>query len=113
MLFETQKEALDRARPVADTFKVNDRIFLIGSLEPGLTVFNQQVRAHNLVWALWELSQNGEFSSRDIAIVGGGITGLTAAACFVSRFENVQITLFEQRWDLCPLQQGSDSRWLT
>lgn len=30
----------------------------------------------------------------------------------MARFDNVQITLFEQRWDFCPLQQGSDNRWL-
>ena len=47
-----------------------------------------------------------------IAIVGGGVGGLTAAACLLSVFENAKIFIFERRWDLCALQQGADHRWL-
>jgi hypothetical protein len=48
-----------------------------------------------------------------VAIVGGGVAGLTAAACLLSRFNApVPVTVFELLWDLCPLQQGADSRWL-
>ena len=94
------------------TFRVKDGMYLIGSLERGLTVYKQQVRAHNLVWSLWELHRRSELKIDQVAIVGGGIAGLTAAACFLSRFDNVSITLFEQNLDLCPLQQGADHRWL-
>lgn len=110
--FEPPAETLQRARSVAATYRVTGSVYLVGSLERGLTVYNQQVRAHNLIWALWELSRNGGISPRKIAIVGGGICGLTAAACAMSRFDRVAITLFEQRWDFCHLQQGSDIRWL-
>jgi hypothetical protein len=63
---------------------------------------------------LWELQRRGEIQlGKRVAIVGGGITGLTAAAAFLSRFgEALSLSLFEQRWDLCPFQQGSDHRWL-
>lgn len=102
-----------RAAEVAATYQVADGLYLLGSLERGLTVYKQQLRAHNLIWALWELHREGRRPIGDIAIVGGGIAGLTAAACVLARFGGtVAITLFEQLWDLCPLQQGSDARWL-
>lgn len=103
----------ERARLVESTFRLNGGLYLLGSLEGGLTVYKQQVRAHNLVWALWEMLRRGETEINNIAIVGGGIAGITTAACCLSRFdENVSIALFEKHWDLCPLQQGSDHRWL-
>jgi hypothetical protein len=44
-----------RAEAVEKSFLVHPGLYMIGSLERGLTVYNQQLRAHNLVWALWEL----------------------------------------------------------
>jgi hypothetical protein len=102
-----------RAAEIAATFRVCDGLYLIGSLERGVTVYSQQVRAHNLAWALWQLSRCGRLKVGQVAIVGGGIAGLTAASCILSRFEQaVTVTVFEQLWDLCPLQQGADHRWL-
>jgi FAD dependent oxidoreductase len=103
---------LKRAEAVARTFRVASGIYILGSLERGVTVYSQQVRAHNLVWALWELSRAGRLDLGRVAILGGGITGLTAAACMLSRIESASIALFERRWDVCPFQQGSDTRWL-
>jgi len=105
--------ALSRARTVEATFRAKTGLYLLGSLERGLTVYSQQVRAHNLVWALWHLSQRDGMTIRNVAVVGGGIAGLTTTACLLSRFgDGVKVTLFERREDLCPLQQGSDTRWL-
>ena len=88
-------------------------LYLIGSMEKGVTLYNQQVRAHNLVWALWELQQNAKLRVGRVAVVGGGVSGLAVAACIISRFDKaVSVTLFEERWDICPLQQGSDTRWI-
>ena len=105
-----------RAADVAATFRVRDGLYLIGSLERGLTVYSQQVRAHNLAWALWELSQRAHVKVGRVAVVGGGVAGLTVAACLLARFdksaEPLTVTMFERLWDLCPLQQGADSRWL-
>jgi NAD(P)-binding Rossmann-like domain len=105
---------LERAQGVEATFRVLPGLYLIGSLERGVTVYSQQLRAHNLVWALWEIQKkSGEQEFGRVAIVGGGIAGLTAAACFLCLFDRaVSVTIFEQLWDLCPLQQGSDGRWL-
>lgn len=107
------KDVYERAKAVEAAFRIKDGLYLIGSMERGVTVYNQQLRAHNLVWALWELHRRNELRIGRVAIVGGGIAGLTAAACFLSLFdETVPVTVFEQLWDLCPLQQGADNRWL-
>ena len=97
-------------------------LFLIGSFDTGVTVWNQQVRALNLARALIE---QGFFlcntdpdappdpaTIKEIAIVGGGFAGLTLAAGLIKKRVNARITIFEQRDTLLPLQQGSDSRWL-
>lgn len=103
----------DRAREVEAAYLVSPGIFLIGSLERGLTVYNQQVRAHNLIWALWELQRAGGRPVGRVAVVGGGVAGLTAVAALLCLFdEKVTVSFFEERSDLCPLQQGSDHRWL-
>jgi hypothetical protein len=100
-----------RAAEIERTYCVRDGLYLLGSLERGVTVYRQQVRAHNLTWALSDLLRENEFTD-PIAVVGGGIAGLTVAACFLSLFKQASVTVFEQLWDLCPLQQGADNRWL-
>ena len=47
-----------------------------------------------------------------LAIVGAGFTGLTLAAALLRKRTALEITIFEERDTLLPLQQGSDSRWL-
>ncbi len=106
---------LNDATHIAAEYEVSDQIYLLGGLARGLTVFDQQVRAHNLAWALWRLMEGGRtppVGTKRIAVVGGGIAGLTATACLLARAESFEVTLFEERWDLCPLQQGSDTRWV-
>jgi len=101
------------ATEVEATFYVGPGIYLIGCLERGVTLYSQQVRAHNLAWALWQREREGGRQLGRVAIVGGGVAGLTIAACVLCLFnESVTVSLFEQRWDLLPLQQGSDARWL-
>jgi hypothetical protein len=83
-----------------------------------VTVFSQQIRALNLVWALieTELIPSGSpmpvAPRRKVGIVGGGFSGLTVAAGLLKKQAHAAITIFEQRDTLLPLQQGSDSRWL-
>ena len=83
-------DILKRAKAVEAAFRVLPGIYLIGSLERGVTVYSQQTRAHNLIWALWELQKNGRRALGRVAIVGGGITGLTAAACILCRIRGVR-----------------------
>jgi hypothetical protein len=102
----------ERAAAVEAAFRVKPGLYLIGSLEQGVTVYDQQLRAHNLTWALWERQRRDGPAVGRVAIVGGGVAGLTAASCFLAFDTAVSVTVFEQLWDLCPLQQGADARWL-
>lgn len=49
---------------------------------------------------------------KQIAIVGTGFAGMTMAAGLLKKRVNAEITLFERRDAILPLQHGSDSRWL-
>jgi hypothetical protein len=97
---------------VREGFELREELYLIGSMERGVTVYGQQVRAHNLMWALSERDKVEEKEPQSIAIVGGGIAGLTAAACALELFPRANVILFERSLDLCSLQQGCDTRWL-
>lgn len=95
---------------------LTDAIFLIGLLDTGVTIFNQQVRALNLIWALDRAGKLRPGSA--IAVVGGGIAGLTAAMALRKIFSlsaehsDSTVTLFEKRSVLCPLQRGCATRWV-
>jgi len=97
------------ARATLDRFRLAGDVYLLGSFEKGLTIYSQQVRALNLAWALIEAAPKE--SLERIAIVGGGFAGLSAAAGLLKKGVH-HITLFERHAVLCPLQQGSDARWV-
>jgi hypothetical protein len=104
-------------RELLDMYRIPDTdIYVIGTFDRGITVLNQQVRALNLVWAMIEtntVSVIGAGGSRcRIAIVGGGFAGVTTAAALLQKGADAELTLFEQRDTLLPLQQGCDSRWI-
>lgn len=101
-----------RPASIAASYEVRPGLYLLGSLSSGVTVYSQQVRAHNLVGAIGQLDSEQALNVRRVAVVGAGIGGLTVAAGLLSCIPKTQITLFEKRWDLCPLQQGSDTRWI-
>src|SRR4051812_22502241 len=76
--------------------------------QPRVTLRCQQVRAFNLAFAL---IQSGAIpAAARIAVIGGGIAGVTAAAALSHRGH--QVTVFERRPGLMPLQAGSTQRWL-
>jgi hypothetical protein len=101
-------------------------IYVVGSFDVGVTVLSQQLRALNLAWALTCLRSALGTPPRDgsalagsnparrhkIAIIGGGFAGLSAAAGLLRRDIDADLTIFEQRDTLLPLQHGSDTRWL-
>jgi hypothetical protein len=99
----------DKPEEVLSQFKIADRVHILGTFETGLTIYSQQVRALNLIWSLVEAAPENEL--RNIAIVGGGFAGLTAAAGLLHKGVE-HISLFERRATLCPLQLGSDTRWV-
>jgi hypothetical protein len=94
---------------VLKSFRLADGVFVLGCLERGVTAYSQQVRALNLVWALRRGSTD---EPKRLAIIGGGLAGLTAAAAVLLMFEHTEVYLYERRSDLCPLQLGCDTRWL-
>jgi hypothetical protein len=46
------KSDLERACDVEKSYRIQTGLYVIGCLERGATVYSQQTRAHNLVWAL-------------------------------------------------------------
>jgi hypothetical protein len=94
-------------------------MFYIGTFNSGVTVLSQQIRGLNLAWAFVESRMVGCIipgrrigKPQKIAIVGGGFAGLTFAAGLMAKQANAELTIFEERDTLLPLQHGSDSRWL-
>lgn len=96
-------------------------LYVVGTFDRGVTVLSQQMRALNLVWALVQERQirarapgvtelDGPRSN--VAIVGAGFAGLSVAAGLIRKGAHADITIFEQRDTLLPLQHGSDTRWL-
>lgn len=76
--------------------------------QPRVTLRSQQVRACNLAFAL---IQSGTIPpNARVAVIGGGIAGVTVAAA-LSRHGH-QVTVIERRPGLMPLQAGSTQRWL-
>lgn len=118
----SREDSTEAAKKLIEDYQVGDtRLYIVGAFDTGVTVYSQQIRALNLVWAgvssgvIPSLSEGqdalpGEEVS--IAIVGAGFAGLTVAAALLKKRANARIFLFEQRDALLPLQQGSDSRWL-
>ncbi|MCK1466885.1 FAD-dependent oxidoreductase [Bradyrhizobium sp. CW10] len=116
----------DSSVPSPDTILGNYRLpkhplYLVGVFARGVTVYSQQIRAFNLTWALVEqrilnckLKEDAPDTGKpaSIAIIGGGFAGLTAAAALIKKGVDAEITIFEQRDTLVPLQHGSDTRWL-
>ena len=111
--------------PSPDTILGNYRLpdhplYLVGIFARGVTVYSQQIRAFNSIWALVEqgilackLKEDApDPGALSIAIIGGGFAGLTAAAALIKKGVHADITIFEQRDTLLPLQHGSDTRWL-
>jgi hypothetical protein len=82
--------------------------FVIGGFESGITIYKQQVRALNLIYSLHEkrrIQQNAK-----IAIIGGGLSGVTAAVAAAAL--GYEVYLFERRPILLHLQHGCDTRWV-
>lgn len=110
-------KAPSRADGVAERYRVEarPRLYALGNFDQRVTVLSQQIRALNLAWALVESgrlpTRAGEEAAK-VAVIGGGFAGLTLAAALMQKRCRCEITVFEERDTLLPLQQGSDTRWL-
>ena len=82
-------------------------MYAVGIAASRITIADQQRRAVNLIWAL--LREGRVMAGSRIAIVGGGLSGATAAVYALS--QHLRVTVFEKFDDTFSLQQGS-GRWI-
>jgi len=82
--------------------------YMVSSFEQGVTIYKQQVRALNLIYALH--AQKRLTKSLPIAVIGGGIAGVTFTAGALTLGYSVH--LFEKTTALCHVQKGSMQRWV-
>ncbi|WP_437782531.1 FAD-dependent oxidoreductase [Sorangium sp. So ce1097] len=83
-------------------------LYVLGSFEGRVTIYSQQIRALNLIHALWTTGALTE--DRRLAVIGGGIAGITAAlgaAC-----KNIDVTLYERQPEVLHLMRGCHTRWV-
>lgn len=84
------------------------KAYVLGSFERRVTVYSQQVRALNLVYALTE---TGLLSAgKRLAVIGGGVAGLTLAAAAAS--QKCTVRVLEQKSRILHLFAGCKNRWL-
>jgi hypothetical protein len=97
------------ANDILNRMRIADGVYLVGVFVRGVTIFKQQIRSLNLIWAL---KQAGHISTETrVGIIGGGFAGLTAAAALLTQRPR-ELYIFEKRAVFCPLQQGCDIRWV-
>jgi FAD dependent oxidoreductase/NACHT domain len=83
-------------------------LYLLGALERRVTVYSQQVRALNLIYSLFEEKQLEAGDA--VAVIGGGVAGLTAAAAAARK--GCRVTVLEKDKALLHLFAGCTKRWL-
>src|ERR1700736_2253268 len=101
-------DPIDPWEVIAEARVPETNIFFLGCFESRVTVLSQQQRALNLIDAIIA-SQKIVRPNGRIAIIGGGVSGMTAAAAFAVGARGLQsIDLFEQLDKLLHLQVNSD-----
>jgi pyridine nucleotide-disulfide oxidoreductase len=84
------------------------RVYAIGAAASRLTFLSQQHRALNLIWAL---RVKGELLPETrVAVVGGGLAGVTAAAG--AHLLGAKVTLLERKAEILHLQRGTQLRFI-
>jgi tetratricopeptide (TPR) repeat protein len=83
-------------------------VFILGCFEQRVTLYSQQVRALNLIHALFETGRLKQGSK--VLVVGGGAAGLTAAAGAAQR--GCAVTVLEKKHDVLTTFTGNTKRLL-
>lgn len=83
-------------------------VYVLGSFASPVTFASQQERAFNLVWALLTSKRLSETNS--VAVVGGGLAGLTVAAAAV--LKQCKVTIIEKASQPLYLQRGNFTRYV-
>lgn len=99
----------DKVREVIRWSRVPEyeNVFILGSLDRRVTIYAQQVRALNLIWALAQLEKIEEDSK--VAVVGGGVAGVMAACAAAKLGSNVRL-IEQQQYPLHVMT--SAERWI-
>lgn len=85
------------------------RLYVLGCFARYVTVYAQQVRAFNLVDTL---AKSGVLTpGSEVAVLGGGIAGLTAAAAAAVRGVR-SVSVFEKEANTMRLQRGTEKRFI-
>jgi len=82
--------------------------YVLGSYAARVTFCSQQIRAFNLIWALFEQKIISEGSK--VCIVGGGLAGMTAAAA--AKLKRCNVTIYESGDQLMSLQRRNPTRYV-
>lgn len=83
-------------------------IYFVGPFVERVSFASQQLRAFNLVWALEE---SGEVSTLDsVAVVGAGLSGVSASAGFLAK--GAKVMLFEKESRELSLQKDTNDRYV-
>lgn len=104
--------------PILELMSVPEapQFYVLGAYAKRVTIYSQQVRAINLVDAIWRYHR--EPPGPRIAIVGGGIAGPTAPARMLEYGaargpENkTKVSIFEQNADFISIQSDATHRWV-
>lgn len=84
-------------------------VYVLGCFERRVTIYSQQVRALNLIYALHKAKSNFGPSTR-VAVIGGGVAGLTVAAA--AAYRRCRVHLLERKPQLLHLLEGNYTRWV-
>lgn len=84
-------------------------VFVLGCYSKAVTIYSQQIRALNLIDAL--VKEGRLTSASTVAVIGGGIGGLTAAAGAAIRGA-CKVTVFERSPITMPIQRQSHLRFV-
>lgn len=90
------------------TVDTHPGVFVLGCLEQQITFYAQQCRACNLIWAL--VSTGVISAGSRVAVIGGGIGGITAAAAAI--LKGCAVEVFEAAGQLLHLQTGNHTRFV-
>ncbi len=86
----------------------NVGVYVLGSYAKYATMYSQQIRALNLVAALWDTGHLE--AGTQVAVIGGGAAGLTASAA--AALLGADVTVVERLEGLMELQRNNRQRWV-
>ncbi|MFB9843906.1 NAD(P)-binding protein [Mucilaginibacter ginsenosidivorans] len=98
----------EKASEYLELFRITEFKFIIGIFESGITFYKQQIRALNIFDALKKTGKIPSDKNFTIAIIGGGIAGLTFAAAALKSKNKVY--LFEEGSQTLNIQAGCTNR---